>query len=246
MSCCPAKLASAESSAVALDRTATGTSSPRAAYASAIGVADPLGKHDVLDEVARAPGSDSTAPRSSPLPAVASTAVERRASSELLEGEAVGVRRHGEPVGDGELGGDEGAEADRLAADEGDVVVAAVAEGLDQIGLGVAPLDEHARRAAEGGVAPVLEGLALDQPQVGKPARELLEHGLHLETSERRSEAEVDPVAEREVAARVLALEIHAIRVGEDALVAIGRPEQEQEIRSLGEIGLADPGRRRS
>ena len=163
-----------------------GRSPPRAAYASAIASRTRSGSTTLLDEVTRAARRrSSTAPRS----LVASSGSASTASSaapppSCSRAETYACVVTAKPSGTGNSAAMRRSQADRLAADEGDVVAAAVAQSLDELGLCCRPFDEHAHRSAERGVAPVLEGLTVDQAQAGKPLRELLEHDLHLEARE--------------------------------------------------------------
>src|SRR3954449_8271514 len=67
--------------------------------------------------------------------------------------------------------------------------------------------------------------LVADQAQPREAAGELLERELRLELAERGADAEVDPLAEREVALGVRACGVEAVRVVEHGRVAPGRRE---------------------
>src|SRR5207245_3596125 len=63
--------------------------------------------------------------------------------------------------------------------------------------------------------------------EVGEPLQQLLESHAHLAAAEVRTEATVHPHPEGEVGV-VHAVDIDGVGVGEDGLVAVPRPKQEQ------------------
>src|SRR5829696_3871763 len=106
--------------------------------------------------------------------------------------------------------------------------------------LGGRPLCPQLLRAAEGHVRVELESLVgRGESEVGQSLREQLERDTGLQAGERSPKAEVDAVAERYVLVRVLAAYVERVRVLEDALVAVGRGEEEHQPRALGDL---DPG----
>ena len=138
-----------------------------------------------------------------------------------------------EAVGDRQAGGHQRGEAGGLAADEADVM--AVAQRHDRR----VPLGVERFEAAERGVGRVVEGL-WRHSQVREALGEFFEDDLGLEPRERGAEAEVDAVAEREVLVGVGAVEVDRVGVAEDGLVTVRGPEQEQQVRVLGEVGAGD------
>ena len=72
-------------------------------------------------------------------------------------------------------------------------------------------------------------GASDDEPQIGEPRQQLLEEHAQLEAREARAEAEVRAEAEGDVRVRV-ARGVEAERIGEDALVAIRRRVEQQQL----------------
>ena len=74
--------------------------------------------------------------------------------------------------------------------------------------------------------------------RVGSAPRQDLQEDPQLESGERSAEAVVGTEAERQVVARVRPVEVESLAVGEVLGVAVGRPEQHEQLR-------CPPGRRR-
>src|SRR5215212_10452377 len=80
--------------------------------------------------------------------------------------------------------------------------------------------DPQLERPAEGDVRVEAQLPALHQPQAREAPRQLLERELRLELAERRPDAEVDALAEREVALRVRAAQVEHVGLREHGRVA--------------------------
>jgi len=76
-------------------------------------------------------------------------------------------------------------------------------------------------------------------PHAREQREELSQRNCCLQPGERGAEAEVDAVAERQVA-MIVAAHIEAVGVGEHCLVAVGRAEQQQDERSGADRGPGD------
>src|SRR3954451_17158759 len=85
--------------------------------------------------------------------------------------------------------------------------------------------------------------VVVDQAQPREAARQLLERELRLELAERGPDAEVDPLAEREVALGVRARGVEAVRLLEHGRVAAGRREPQEQGRALGDVDAAERDR---
>ena len=129
MSCWPAKLANGRSSAVADERTATGTSAPSRAYSAATASAM-AGGMGTASTAARARSASAESAATSV--GVCSSSSKISSSPSLLGRLAVGLRGQAEAGRDGQAGAGQLAEVARLAADHG-----------EQVALDLAELEDH-------------------------------------------------------------------------------------------------------
>ena len=94
-------------------------------------------------------------------------------------------------------------------------------------------------RPAERDVRVEAELLVLHQREPREPARQLGERQLRLELSEARAQAEVDALAEGQVAAGVGAVEVEGVGLGEDRGVAARGGQPEEELGARGQLDAA-------
>ncbi|KAF1056008.1 MAG: hypothetical protein GAK34_00426 [Delftia tsuruhatensis] len=104
--------------------------------------------------------------------------------------------------------------------------------GTGALGVqGRVPLHPQVLGAPERGVGHVGEPL-LGQPHVGQAARELLEEDLHLHARQVLAHALVRAIAEGQVVAGVVAVDVEEVGIGEMPLVMVGRRGHDEQLRA--------------